>query len=164
MSDAFVAALLTVLATASSGAAVNSSAAVIGTVTLTSADGGTFPGEGVRVTLTCAANGTEKTEVADAHGAFRFLNAPVDRCAIEADVQGFVMQTVSVVTVADQVVATDLHLVVAPLRAGVNVKGTAPVQALRRLRRSCRLMGVGHFQEGVLPCRIERLNESSAGC
>jgi Carboxypeptidase regulatory-like domain len=138
MNDAFVAAFLTVLATASTGAAVNPGATVIGTVTLTAADGRTFSGEGARVMLACPADGTTRTEVSDEHGAFRFLNVPVDRCSIEADVQGFVGQTVSVVTVADQVVATDLHLGIAPLRAGVNVKGTAPFPGPKRLRRSCR--------------------------
>lgn len=138
MHEAFVAALLTALAMASSGAAVTPSTTVTGTVMLTAADGDTFSGEGARVTLTCAANGTARTEVSDEHGAFRFLNVPVDRCSIEADVQGFVSQTVSVVTVAGQVVATDFHLGIATLQAGVNVKGTAPFQAPKMVRRFCR--------------------------
>jgi len=145
--DAFVAAFLTMFATASAGAAVNPSATVIGTVTLTAADGGMFSGEGVRVMLTCAADGTTGTEVSDEHGAFRFLNVPVDRCSIEADVQGFVAPPVSVVTVAGQVVATDLHLGIAPLRTGVNVTGTAPVRAPKRLRRSCRSDGRWRFEQ-----------------
>jgi hypothetical protein len=123
VSDAFVAALLTVFATASAGAAVNPSATVRGTVTLTAADEGTFSGAGVRVTLACAVDGTTRTEVSDEQGAFRFLNVPVGRCSIEADVQGFFAPPVSVVTVADQVVATDLHLGVVPLRTGVNASG-----------------------------------------
>jgi hypothetical protein len=135
-SDAFVAALLMLFAAASAGAAADPSAAIIGTVMLTAADGGTFPGEGARVMLTCAANGTTRTDVSDEHGAFRFLDVPVDRCSIEADVQGFLAPPVSVVTVADQVVATDLHLGVAPLRAGVNVKGTASAKRfIRRVRQ-----------------------------
>src|SRR5882672_7614538 len=103
MFDAFVAALLTMFATASTGAAVNSSATVIGTVTLTAADGGTFSVEGARVMLACPGDGTTRTEVSDEHGAFRFLNVPVDRCSIEADVQGFAAPPVSVVTAADQI-------------------------------------------------------------
>ena len=141
MCDVFVAGLLTVFAAASAGAAVAPNATVMGRVTLTDADGGTFSGEGVRVTLACAAEGTARTEVSDERGAFRFLNVPADRCSIVADVQGFLGQPVDVVTVADQVVATDLHLGIAPLRTGVNVAGTGPFQPAKRLRRSCRSNG-----------------------
>jgi len=141
MFDTFVAALLTMFATASTGAAVNSSATVIGTVTLTAADGGTFSVEGARVMLACPGDGTTRTEVSDEHGAFRFLNVPVDRCSIEADVQGFVAPPVSVVTAADQIVATDLHLGIAQLRTGVNVTGTAPAE---RCTRRVRQRRVGH--------------------
>jgi hypothetical protein len=102
--------------------------AIVGTVTLTAADGRTFAGEGARVTLACLTEGTTRTEVSDEHGAFRFPNVPVDSCSIQADVQGFVAQPVSVVTAADQVSSTVLHLGVAALRVGVNVGGTAPVR------------------------------------
>ena len=145
--NAFVAASLTVFATASAGAAVNPSATVIGTVTLTAADGGMFSGEGVRVMLTCAADGMTRTDVSDEHGAFRFLNVPVDRCSIETDVQGFVAPPVSMVAVADQILATDLHLGIAPLRTGVNVTGTAPFRAPKRLRRSCRSDGCWRLEQ-----------------
>ena len=152
MYDAFVAALLTVFATASTGAAVNPSATIIGTVTLTAADGGTFAAEGARIVLACERDQTARTEVADEHGTFRFLNVPVDRCSIEADVQGFVAPPVSVVTAADQIVATDLHLGIAPLRTGVNVRGTAPFQAPKRLSGSCRSDGRWRHERSAERC------------
>jgi hypothetical protein len=133
-----VAAVLTAFAPASAIAGISPSATIVGTVTLTAADGGTFAGEGARVTLACAADDTTRTEVSDEHGAFRFLNVPVSSCSIEADVQGFVGQPVRVVTAAQQVVGTDLHLGIAPLRVGVNVGGTAPFQEPKMLSRSCR--------------------------
>ena len=40
-------------------AGVGPNATVVGTVTLTAADGGTFPGDGVRVTLACAGRNDE---------------------------------------------------------------------------------------------------------
>lgn len=133
-----VAAVLTAFAPASGIAGISPSATIVGTVTLTAADGGTFAGEGARVTLACAADDTTRTEVSDEHGAFRFRNVPVGSCSIEADVQGFVGQPVRVVTAAQQVVGTDLHLGIAPLRVGVNVGGTAPFQEPKMLSRSCR--------------------------
>jgi Carboxypeptidase regulatory-like domain len=117
---------------------VSPSATIVGTVTLTAADGETFPGQGARVTLACAADATTRTEVSDEHGAFRFSTVPVDTCSINADVQGFAAPPVRVVTVADQVVGSDLHLGIAPLRVGVNVGGTVPPQELKVPRRSCR--------------------------
>jgi hypothetical protein len=134
----FAATVISAVASVPAIAGANPSATIVGTVTLTAADGGTFPGEGARVTLACPADGTTKTEVSDEHGAFRFLNVPVDSCSIEADVQGFVGQPVRVVTAAQQVAGTDLQLDIAPLRAGVNVGGTAPPQEPKMLDRSCR--------------------------
>jgi carboxypeptidase family protein len=133
-----LAGVLTAFAAASPIAAVSPSATIAGTVTLTAADGGTFPGEGARVSLACAADGTTRTEVSDQRGAFRFVNVPVDRCSIQAEVQGFVAPPVTVVTAADQIVWSDLHLGIAPLRVGVNVGGTVPSDELKSPRRSCR--------------------------
>jgi hypothetical protein len=133
-----IAAALTAFVPASAIGGVGPSATIVGTVTLTAADGGTFPGEGARVTLACAADGTTRTEVSDQHGAFRFVNVPVDTCSIKADVQGFVAPPVLVVTAAGQSVASDLHLGIAPLRVGLNVGGTVPFQPLKMLHRSCR--------------------------
>jgi hypothetical protein len=132
-----VAIVLSAFAAASATADDSPSATVVGMVSVTAADGGAFPGEGARVTLTCPADGTIKVEVADDHGSFRFLNVPVDSCSIEADVQGFEAQPVSVVTDAGQVAASDLHLGVAPVRVGVNVAG-APFQEPTLRRGSCR--------------------------
>lgn len=119
-----VAALLTAFAPASAIQRVSPSATIVGTVTLTDADGRTSPGDGARVMVACEVDATTRTEVADDHGAFRFLNVPIDSCSIEADVQGFVAQPVTVVMIAGQVVGIDLHLGIAPLRVGVNVGGT----------------------------------------
>jgi hypothetical protein len=119
------------------------SATIVGTVTLTAADGGTFAAGGARVVLACRAHRTTRTEVADDHGAFRFLNVPVDSCSIEADVQGFVAPPVRVVTAARQVVGTDLHLGIAPLRVGVSVGGSAPFQGRRRCPDPVGLTQVG---------------------
>src|SRR5207245_11346246 len=129
---------LTALAGSAGVAAAGPGVTIAGTVTLTAAGGDTFSGEGARVTLACAVDGTTRTEISDEHGAFRFLNVPADSCSIEADVQGFVGQPVRVVTDAQQVVETDIHLGIAPLRAGVNVRGPAPFQASKRLLGSCR--------------------------
>jgi hypothetical protein len=152
--DVVTAALLTVFAAASIGAGASPSATVMGTLTLTAADGTTFFGEGVRVTLACAADATTRTEVSDERGAFRFVNVPAGRCSIEAEVQGFSAPSVSVVTVADQAVVTDLHLEVTPLRSGVIVNGTAPFQT-ERLCRSCR--SDGHRRLGQLARCIHRV-------
>src|SRR5438128_2098082 len=102
-------------------AGVDPSATIVGTVTLTAADGSTWAGDGARVALACGTDRTTRTEVADDHGAFHFLNVPIDSCSIEADVQGFLAQPVPIVTSAQQVVGIELHLGVTPLRVGVNV-------------------------------------------
>ena len=136
-----IATALTAFAPAFAMAGVSPSATIVGTVTLTAADGSTWAGDGARVALACGAGRTTRTVVADDDGAFRFLNVPVDRCSIEADVQGFVAPPVSVVTATDQIVATDLHLGIAPLRTGVNMRGTAPFPSPKRLSRSCRSDG-----------------------
>src|SRR5438128_1301195 len=122
----------------SARAGASPSATIVGTVRLTAADGRTWAGDGARVALACGAGRTTRTEVADAHGAFRFLNVPIDRCSIEADVQGFLAQPVTVVTAARQVVAIELHLGVVPLRAGVTVGGTTSVHEPKMLPGSCR--------------------------
>ena len=140
-----VATVLTVFGPARAMAGVNPGATIAGAVTLMAADGSTWPGDGARVALACGADRT-RTEVADDHGAFRFLNAPVDSCSIEADLQGFVAQPVRVVTTAHQVVGTEIHLGVAPLRVGVNVTGTASSLAPKILRRSC-LFEAGRVRE-----------------
>jgi hypothetical protein len=115
--------------------ALTPTGAVSGTVTLTAADGSTWAGDGARVALACGADMVTRTEVADRHGAFRFLNVPAERCSIETDVQGFVAQRVTVVIAAEQAVAIELHLGVAPLRVGVNAGGTTPVPP--RLAKRC---------------------------
>jgi hypothetical protein len=134
--DVLIAAMVTLLAAASAAAFAGQSATIVGTVTLTAADGDTFAGDGARVTLVCAADGTTRTEVSDEHGVFRFLNVPVDSCSIEADVQGFVAPPVTVVAAAGEIAGADLHLGIAPLRVGVNVGGTASFQEPKGLRRS----------------------------
>jgi hypothetical protein len=149
--DVLIAAILTLLAAASAAAFVGPSATIVGTVTLTAANGDALFGDAVRVTLVCAADGATRTEVSDEHGAYRFLNVPVDSCSIEADVQGFVAQPVRVVTAADQVVGTDLHLGIASLRVGVNVGGTEP-RELKVPRRSCRPDAGRRFERSAKVC------------
>ena len=157
--DVFAAVLLTVLTIAFTGAAAGPSATVVGTVMLTAADGKTFPGEGARVTLTCAADAATRTEVSDEHGAFRVVNVCAGRCSIQADVQGFSAPPVSVVTIVDQAVVADLHLGITPLRCGVIVKGSAAFET-ERLYRSCRSNGhrrlgqLATCAHGVRPRRV----------
>jgi hypothetical protein len=132
-----IAAIVTALAGGSAAASDGPSATIAGTVTLMAADGDTFSAEGARVTLACAADGTTRTEISDQHGAFRFLNVPVDSCSIEADVQGFAAPPVMVVTAAGRMVVSDLHLGIAPVRVGVTVGGAPSVQEPKMLGRSC---------------------------
>jgi hypothetical protein len=148
MYNVFVAGVFTAFATASAVAAVSPSATIVGTVTLTTADGDTFAGDGVRVVLACGTERATRTDVADEHGAFRFLNVPVDSCSIEADVQGFVAAPVMVVTAAGETLGTDVHLGIAALRVGVNVSGTASSLAPKMLRRSC-WSDAGRPREGL---------------
>ena len=115
-----VAAVLTAFVSVSAIADAGSSVTIVGTVTLMAADGGTFTGSGVRVVLACRAHMTKATEIADEHGAFRFLNVPADTCSVQADVQGFVAQPVMVVTIAGQVATTEPSRT-ALLRVGVTV-------------------------------------------
>jgi hypothetical protein len=136
--NVFVAAVLSAFAPVLAIAGASPSATVVGTVTLTATDGATFAGEGARVTLACAADAMTRTEVSDEHGAFRFLGVPVDTCVIEADVQGFAAQTMRVVTAADEVAQTDLRLRIAPLRVGVSLAGSVPLQVPKPLRKSRR--------------------------
>ena len=160
--DVFAAVLLSVLTIASNGAVAGPSATVVGTVMLTAADGKTFPGEGARVTLTCAGDAATRTEVSDEHGAFRVVNVSAGRCSIQAEVQGFSAPPVSVVTIVDQVVVADLHLGITPLRSGVTVKGPAPFET-ERVCGSCRSNGyrrLGQLATCVHRVRPRRVRHS----
>jgi hypothetical protein len=141
-----IAAMVALLAAGSAAASGGSSATIAGTVTLMAADGDTFSAGGARVTLACTADGTTRTEISDEHGAFRFLNVPVDSCSIEADVQGFVVAPVTVVTAANGMVVADLNLGIAPLRVGVIVGGTPSVQE-PKMQHGSRRPGVGRRLE-----------------
>ncbi len=143
---------LTALAGSAAVAAAGPGATIAGTVTLTAAAGDTFSGEGARVTLACAVDGTTRTEISDEHGAFRFLNVLADSCSVEADVQGFVAPPVTVVTAAGETVGADLLLRIAPLRVGVTVGGTAPVRIPRILRRSCGSGGGRRLERSAKAC------------
>ena len=165
---AIVLAALTGFVSSSAIAGVSPRATIVGTVTLTAADGGTFSGEGARVTMACAADRTTRTEVSDEHGAFRFSNVAVDRCSIDVDVQGFVARPVTVVTVAGQVVTIELHLGIAPLHTGLNVVGTAPLQG-PKVRRSCRFEAHRRLEQSARTCtrRVSsatRWSLSKEGC
>jgi len=148
-----VAMVLTAFAPASAMAGASPSATIVGAVTLTAADGRTSAGDGARVVLACGTDRTTRTEVADEHGAFRFLNVPVDGCSIEADVQGFVAQSVTVVTADQEVVGVDIHLGIAPLRVGVNVGGTVPVPGPTLLPGSCRSDAGRRLERSAKKCR-----------
>jgi len=136
--DVSVAAVLTAFVPAYAMAGVSPSATIAGAVTLTAADGSTWAGDGARVALACGADRTTRTEVADEHGAFRFVNVPIGSCSIKADVQGFGTQPITVITAAQQVIGVELHLGIAPLRVGVNVGGTGHFQEPKTLPRSSR--------------------------
>jgi hypothetical protein len=130
---------------------IGPSATIVGSVTLTDADGRTSAGDGARVMLACEVDSTARTEVADGDGAFRFLNVPIDSCSIEADVQGFVAPPVTVVITADRVVGIDLHLGIAPLHVGVNVGGT--LQAPKLTPGSCRAEPGRRLERSAKRCR-----------
>jgi hypothetical protein len=136
--NVLVVAVLSAFAPVLAIAGAGPSATVAGTVTLTATDGVTFASEGARVTLACVADALTRTEVSDERGAFRFLNVPVDTCSIEADVQGFAAQTMTVVTAADEVARTDLNLGISPLRVGVHLGGGVPLQVPKTSRKSRR--------------------------
>jgi hypothetical protein len=133
-----VAVAITALTPAVAAANVGPSATIVGTVTLTAADGSTWAGDGARVTLACGLDRTTTTVVAHDLGAFRFVDVPADTCSIEADVQGFVALPVTVVVGADQVVGIELHLADVPLRVGVNVGGATPSRESQVRPRSSR--------------------------
>jgi hypothetical protein len=116
---------------------VGPGATIVGTVSLMVADESTSPGEGARVVLACSSERMTRTEVADQHGAFRFLNVPVDNCSIAADVQGFMAPPLWIVTAAGATVSTDLHLGIAPLRVGLDVEGAASFAAPKVPHGSC---------------------------
>ena len=136
--NVFGATVLAALAPVSATTGVSPSVTIVGTVTLTAADGSTWAGDGARVALVCDEDRTSRTEVADDHGAFRFLNVPFDRCSIEAEMQGFFGQPVTVDIAAQQVVAIALQLGVVPLHVGVNVGGATPIHRPKTLPRSSR--------------------------
>jgi hypothetical protein len=129
---------LTALASTVSAADVRPGATIVGTVTLTAADGSTWVGGGARVTLACGLDGTTTTVVADDRGAFVFADVPADTCSIEANVQGFVDRPRTVVVAAERVAAIELHLADVPLRVGVNVGGATPSLESKMRSRSSR--------------------------
>jgi len=135
--NVFLSTGITAFAPVTAMADVGPSTTIVGTVSLTDADGSAWAGDGVRVALACDGAGRTRTEAADAHGAFRFLNVPVGICLIEADVQGFLAQSLAVVVAARQVVEVELRLGVAPMGVGVNVGGPAPPRNSKMRPGSC---------------------------
>jgi len=133
-----VAVALTACVPAIAAASVTPGATIVGTVTLTDADGTRWPGEGARVTLACALDRTATTVVANDQGAFSFVDVPADACSIEANVQGFVARPLTVVVAAEQIVGMELHLADVPLRVGVNVGGATPPRESQVRATSCR--------------------------
>jgi hypothetical protein len=119
-----IALVLSAFAPSSDLATASRRATIVGTVMLTDADAIVWAGDGARVVLACEADGAPRTEVADERGAFRFPDVPIDSCSIEADVQGFVGQPLTVLTTARQAISVELRLGVEPLDVGVNVRRT----------------------------------------
>ena len=114
-------------------------AEVLGAITLTAADGATFPAAGTRITVRCAADDVVRFVDADENGAFRFTNLPPDTCSIATDLQGFEPATATVVTAAGMATALDLHLVPARLRTGVFVTdGAGSTYWTAKRRSGCR--------------------------
>ena len=64
-------------------------ASVAGRVTLTAADGATFPAAGVRLILNCEPEGITRVEISDERGTFRFESVRAEGCTMVTDLQGF---------------------------------------------------------------------------
>jgi hypothetical protein len=101
--------------------------AVAGTVTVTAADGAQVPADGARLLLSCRSESQPRIEIANADGAYRFVDAPSAGCVLSTALQGFRTQTKGVPGVD----ATELHfhLEIEPLPASGTVRGTSPLDA-----------------------------------
>ena len=113
-------------------------AGVGGDVTLTAADGTTVPASGVRLILHCAAEPSERLEISDEAGAFRFERVPAAGCAISTNLQGFRSETAAIETAR----TADLRfrLEVDPVFASVTVTGGGLAHGRHdavRIRRLC---------------------------
>ena len=96
-------------------------ASVAGSVTLTAADGATFPAAGVRLILNCESQALTQVETSDERGAFRFESVRAEGCTIVTDLQGF--KAVKATIKGGDVAGLQFHLQVEPLLVGVTVTG-----------------------------------------
>jgi len=94
-------------------------ATVAGRVSLTDADGKSFPAVGVRLILNCRSEQFPRTEISDVEGAFRFEHVPVRGCTVVTDLQGF--SSATAVIEAGEATRPHFRLNVEPLFAGVTV-------------------------------------------
>ncbi len=100
---------------------------VVGTVTLTDANGHTVAAPGVELTLTCTGRRGESqaTTASNEDGAFRFADAPSGSCSLTADLQGFQAVTTTVLLRGAESARVEIHLDVAPVDAGIRVAGAS---------------------------------------
>jgi len=110
-------------------------AEIAGEVTLTAADGTTFPAGGVRLSLKCTSDPLPRLETSDQTGAFRFAGVPAIGCRLSTDLQGFRSETAEIDTAS----AADLRfrLEVDPVFAAVTVTG-GPAAHIRAACRALR--------------------------
>jgi hypothetical protein len=101
-------------------------ASIAGGVTLTAADGASFPAAGVRLILNCESERLPRVEISDERGAFRFESVPADGCTIVTDLQGFSSRKAAIKAGAPPEV--QFHLETEPIFAGVTVTAGAPAE------------------------------------
>ena len=119
------------------GKVVGDVASVAGRVTLTAADGATFPAAGVRLILNCEAQGLTRVETSDERGAFRFENVRAEGCTIVTDLQGFRSMTATIK--GGDLAGLQFHLQVEPLLVGVTVTGGNLKEGNMKGRRQTRV-------------------------
>ena len=115
-----------------------------GEVTLTAADGATFPAAGVRLILNCESQPVPRVEISDERGAFRFESVRADGCTIVTDLQGF--SSASATIKAGEAAGLRFHLEVEPIFTSLTVTGKASADV--PIRRHGRTVGSAHGKSG----------------
>jgi hypothetical protein len=123
-------------------AAQEPAATVVGSVSLSAADGQVVQVPGVRLTLTCETDRTGLSETSDDRGEFRFTNVPADTCSLVADLQGFKSASATAVMQVLEITTVEFHLDVEPIYTGMTVTGEPP-SGHRRPRRGDRAHRAG---------------------
>jgi Carboxypeptidase regulatory-like domain len=111
-------------------------AQVAGSVTVTDAEGKSYPAAGVRLILKCWSEPFPRTEISDAGGAFRFDSVPVGPCRIVTDLQGFRSATAEIE--ADVATRLQFLLTIEPVFGGITVTGRAVAGARIKRHHSCK--------------------------